>query len=199
MFFPTSVKTRAQEPQTFKKSSLAATASAKHVCVLDCQSEFNCCLLGLNIISSGSRATVVLQNKTKWATQVFYSSLQNRDQVCDNCRVLHPRSISSKPPLARLITHLFPSSPCLFFYFFISFFFFFTPKLLMKGADGLFCGWCQLHWVLCQIIYTSFLPSNATRLWSRACAYTLDCNTCQKTGSVQNMPLLRFQLKRISE
>lgn len=134
-----------------------------YVCypIKDCQFEFNCCFLALNIISSGRRTTVVLRFriKQKWTTQVstYEWSLQNCHQVYDNCCILHPHSFSSKPPPphspththTRLITHL----PILFF------FFFFAPKLLMKGADGLFCGWCQLHWVLCQIIYTSFYPT----------------------------------------
>lgn len=169
--------------------------SAKHVCVLDCQSEFNCCLFGLNIISSGSRATVVLQNKTKWDTQVF-THLFRTAIKCAIIAAFCIRAVfhQSPPP----DTSYNSSLPILSLSFFFISFSFFTPKLLMKGADGLFCGWCQLHWVLCQIIYTSFLPSNATRLWSRACAYA-GLQHMPKTGSVQNMPLLRFQLKRISE
>lgn len=126
--------------------------------IKDLSFEFNSCFLAPNIISSGRRATVVLRFGIKLNEPLKFPrtsrSPQNRNQVRDNCCILHPHTFSSKPPPPSslcLITHLFPSSPCLFF--------FFTPKLLMKGADGLFCGWCQLHWVLCQIIYTSFYPT----------------------------------------
>ena len=97
------------------------------------------------------------------------TSLQNCNQVYDNCCIF-----SSKPPTC-LITHIFA-----------------PLKLLMKGADGLFCIWCQLHWVLCQIIYTSF-PPNAT-LWS-----TLVCNTCHRLAVCKHVPLLRLQLKQMSK
>lgn len=104
------------------------------------------------------------------------------------------------PPLARLITHLFPSSPCLFFIsLFLSIFFFYS-----KAADER-SRWFVLWLVSAPLSPLSdhlhLLPSiqRHSAVESRVCAYTLDCNTCQKTGSVQNMPLLRFQLKRISE
>lgn len=101
--------------------------SAKHVCVLDCQSEFNCCLFGLNIISSGSRATVVLQNKTKWDTQVFTHLFRTAIKCAIIAAFCIRAVFHQSPPPTRLITHLFPSSPCLFFYFF---FFFYS-----KAAD----------------------------------------------------------------
>lgn len=62
----------------------------------------------------------------------FNSSLQSRNQVCDNCRVLHPRSISSKPPPRPSYNSSLPILSLSFFYFFISFYFFFFYS---KAAD----------------------------------------------------------------
>lgn len=92
-------------------------------------------------------------------------SLQNCSQVFDNCQThasKHPLSWKQLPtPLQCIITHPFPSP-------------FFTPVLLMKGADGLYWDWCQLHWVLCQIIYTSSYPTPLScefcAHWTAICA-----------------------------
>lgn len=145
MFFPTSVKTQAQSPSQNISLSLQALNDYVYSPIKDCKFEFNCCFLGLNIISSGRRATDVLQFRIKQNEPRKFlrvsSSPQNCNQVYDNCCILHPHSVfhqshSSCPPPPMSPNSSLPI---------LSLSFFFTPKLLMKGADGLFCGWCQLH------------------------------------------------------
>lgn len=198
MFFPTSVKTQSQGQSTSIFPSLQVLKVYVFHPMKDGKFEFNCCFLALNIISSGSRATVVLQFRIKQNEPLKFlrmsRSLQNCNQVCDNCCILHPHSLfhqshhcpSSPPPPQCLITHLFPSSSCLFFFY-------------SKAADE------RSRWFVLWLVSAPLSPlsdhlhlllSNATRLWS--CVYT-GLQHMPETGSVQNMPLLKFQLKWISK
>ena len=151
--------------------------SAKHVCVLDCQSEFNCCLFGLNIISSGSRATVVLQNKTKWDTQVF-THLFRTAIKCAIIAAFCIRAVfhQSPPP----DTSYNSSLPILS----LSFFFLFLFLFLLQS-----CWWKEQ--MVCSVAGVSSTESSVRSFTPPsfhptplgcgvARVRTLDCNTCQR-------------------
>lgn len=198
MFFPTSVKKQQQQHKAKLKVFLLSLQTLKvyvFPLIKDCTFEFNCCFLALNIISSGRRATAILRFRIKQIESLKFlrmsRSLQNCNQVYDNCCILHLHSRfhqSHHCPPSCLITHLFPSSPCLFFFFFF----------YSEAADE------RSRWFVLWLVSAPLSPlsdhlhlllSNATRL---SCVHT-GLQHMPETGSVQNMPLLKFQLKQISK
>lgn len=190
MFFPTSVETQESD----QSKSVSPSPQVPEVYVFHpmkgCKYEFNCCLHAVNIMSSGRRATAA-QFRIK---QVHHLSLFIWLDLFktaiyikyDNWCIVH-LVFSSKTPLppSCILTHLVPSSPCLFFY---------------SEAGDERSRWFVLWLVSAPLSPLSdhlhLLLSNATRLWS--CAHT-GRQHMPETDSVQNMSLLKLQLKQTSK
>lgn len=173
-------KTKAQSQfKTVSLSLWVINLYALHP-IKDLSFEFNSCFLAPNIISSGRRATVVLRFGIKLNEPLKFPrtsrSPQNRNQVRDNCCILHPHTFSSKPPPFLTVSYN-SSLPILS----LSFFFFYS-----KAADE------RSRWFVLWLVSAPLSPlsdhlhlllSNATRLWSCVCVCTLDCNTCQRLAA----------------
>lgn len=130
---------------------------------------FNCCLFALNIISSGRRATAVLHNQTNDALKFLRVSRSH-----PKCRIiLPPMSYNSSLPILRL-----SSSPS-------------------EAADE------RSRWFVLWLVSAPPSPlSDHLHLLQRRSALELCAHwtaTHPDTGAVQNMPLLKLQLKRISK